>query len=647
MPGDGTVAVLNGGTMTQGTGPVRRDLWAEQDLRPQTPALTPEPGLQRAVTPSTELDDAPDGTHTRIESDILEDTAARPRRRLARTTKLVGAGLALALLGTAAWALTRDDGPAPPPVPPAPTAAPVDLATILASLATSTSPEGEPILGTVDTLMTIDPRRADLPQPTPPAAVTLPVASNLWEASAADLLGAAASDADVPLTDLTRLRLDPVRTSVTVAQPTAATTVAVVRRGNLANSSWRALVDTVPSLTSDGYPEGAILVGLDVADGTPRWTAYLPTSSASPCQLLDVGTRMACDAEHLNGSSYLDRNLLVIDTATGSVETTLFRNVECSVTEAAQHKGVLYWVGHGPDVSCLGSGATLLAQWSAPSLPTLDVTTDDRVLVRSPERTYVLGHEGRWDSFTGTVEPGPDGTLLRTFARADLADLGPLALRETSDVLGGGVATPYVTLVTAADGRTIGALPGAAWARPDLVTRTSLATPDALEGRSGVGNWIVSASGERERLVHAGRARFDGGSPIQVTEAGVVGTWDMTSQGAPAAAPDGAAVLVVADDGRPRAYTTPWGQSYGGGRIGLSDDTSAPGPPPYALAPPVQDRAEPVSVVVTGADGTTSAFEFTRDPDPRTTPGAQPPLWVATGGVVVVAMQPGHLIAVG
>ncbi|MGP7959690.1 hypothetical protein ACTVCO_02615 [Sanguibacter sp. A247] len=655
--------------MTQGSGPARRDLWAEQGLRPGQPAGTsaprpapppppppsapeplpaavPAPGPVRSGAQPSAPDAATPDALVRIETEVLGEPHVRRERRHGRSTRIIGAAAALALVGGVAWALTREDDAAPPPAPPFPTTAPPDLDAILASLATSMTPWGDPVAHPIDDATAVDLRRADLPQPEPPTEVALPSAAVLWEATAATLLGTVADEVGVPLDELTDLRVDPVRTSATVAEPSAATTVAVVRRGDLAKKSWRELVSAVPSL-SHTVTDGVFLVGIDVADGTPQWTTFLPTDSASPCQLLDAGALMACEGSRLSGNVVTDRLLLVISTASGAPQTTLPRSDECAITDAAQHKGVLYWVGHGPDLSCLGSGGRTLAMWTGASLPTLDVTTDDRVLARSAERTYELTAEGRWRALSGTVEPGPDGTLLRTFARADLPDLGTLTLRETADAHGGAVATPYVTLVTAADDRTIAALPGAAWARPDLVTRSNVATPDALKGRSGVGNWIVSASGVRERLVHAGGARFDAGSPIAVTDAGIAGVWDVTSDGAPAMPPDASTALVVEANGLPRESTPAPAWSYGGGRIELSGAAVLPGAA-WGAAPAASTLSTTTTVTVVGADGVTYGFELLALPDDvDPIPRARAPLWLASGGVVIVAPHPGRLTAVG
>src|SRR5699024_9875374 len=208
-------------------------------------------------------------------------------------------------------------------------------------------------------------------------------------------------------------------------------------------------------------------------------------------------------------------------------------------------------------------------------------------------------------------EPGPDGTLLRSFRREELTALGPLALRDTPAGGGTAVATRWVTFVSAEDGTTISALPGAAWRRDDLLTSTGVPTPAMREDRTGVGDWIVSASGARERLVHAGAARFGEEVTPWVAEAGIAGT-PATEESA-----EGTSLLVVGPDGQPVADVADLSlvaRPYGGGRIGpaLDDADAEPVPGVDAPAPEQSDGGafldQAVSVVgVDGARRTTRA----------------------------------------
>ncbi|QIK82666.1 hypothetical protein [Sanguibacter sp. HDW7] len=661
--------------MTQGTGPARRDLWGEQGLRPTPVApapVAPTPG--QAVAPSTSSSSAPhtatgtaqappppadpasrgatgpdahpasappvppDDESTRIDGDVLDrarEHRDRPRRRRLR---LLGAGAALALVGGGTWAALRDDpAPGPPPLP-APTLEAEQLSSILASLERASTSDGLAVLGAATDTHGIDPRRADLLQPAEPVDVTLRSAAVLWSASAADLLGTIAQDVGVTDTELDAVAVLPARPSATVASPSSTTAVAVVRRGTLDEDLWRDLLDEAGSKTALS-PSSALVVGVDVTSGTARWVRPLHLSQGTACQSLDAGTFVACDsAEVTDELNALSREVVVLEAATGKVDTSVEISTGCPLTSIAQHAGVLYWAGREGDSVCVGSGTSLMGTWISPDAPVISVTTDGRILFSTVARALVRSVDGTWRAFAGTVEPGPDRTVLRTFARDELTGLSPLSLRDVS-ADGTSFAPRFVTLVTAEDGTTISALPGAAWHRDDLLMGSGVTTPDFLEGRSGVGDWIVSADGARERLVHAGDERFADEIAPWVVERGVAGVSASLDETAP--------VLVVDASGQPvpqEVRDLLLSHPYGGGQVGAGQDTAKAEPVPGVKVPERPENEEIMAwsenVTVVGADGTsrtTTAVallaESTSSPVTE-----RPSTWLATGGVVVLPL---------
>lgn len=648
--------------MTQGTEPARRDLWEEQGLRParrpapqaagatphdaaapaQTPARAPAapPAPVAAPVPA----DVPDDVTTRIDSDVLD--RARERRDLPgrRAARWIGAVAALTLVGGGAWTILHDRDPAVPP-PPTPTLAAEDLATLLASLEGSTTDDGLPVLGAIPDVPISDPRRADLLQPAPAVDVSLRSAQVRWALGPAELLDDIAKDAGVKGSDLDGLAVVPARMSASVADASAPEAVVVVQRGSVGAKVWRALLDAADAPVK--ADRAALVVAVDTAAGRTAWVAPLEAPSASPCQVLDAGTFVACETVTEDGEGL--REIVVLEAATGAVDARVPVPTACRVTSLLQHTGVLYWAGLADDLACLGSGSTLLSQWFGQDAPTLALTHDGRILARSSSQSLVRSTDGTWRSFSGAVEPGPDGTLLRSFLREELTALGPLALRDTPAGGSTAVATRWVTFVSAEDGTTISALPGAAWRRDDLITSTGVSTPAMLEDRTGVGDWIVSASGARERLVHAGAVRFGEQVTPWVAEAGIAGA-PATEESA-----EGLSLLVVGSDGRPVAGVADLSlvaRPYGGGRVGpaLDDADAEPVPGVGAPAPEQSDGMEFLdqAVSVVGVDGarrtTRAVVPMAFDDDVRAF--LPPDAWVATGGVVVLPIGP-TLVGIG
>lgn len=660
--------------MTQGTGPARRDLWGEQGLRPTPVAPAPvAPTLGPAVAPSTSSSaphtasgtaqappppadpasrgatgpDAhpasappvpPDNESTRIDGDVLENARERRDRPRRRRLRLLGAGAALALVSGGTWALLHDD-PAPgPPPPPTPTLEAEQLSSILASLELARTSDGLAVLGASTDSFGIDPRRADLLQPAEPVDVTLRSAAVLWSASAAELLGTIAQDFGATDAELDAVAVLPARPSATVASPSSPTAVAVVRRGTLDEDLWRDVLDEAGSKTALS-PSSALVVGVDVTSGAARWVRPLHLSQGTACQSLDAGTFVACDSAEVDDElDALSREVVVLEAATGKVDARVEISTGCTLTSIAQQAGVLYWAGREGDSVCVGSGTSLMGAWTSSDAPVISVTTDGRILVSTVTQALVRSVDGTWRAFAGIVEPGPDGTLLRTFAREELAGLGPLSLRDVS-ADGTSFAPRFVTLVTAEDGTTISALPGAAWHRDDLLAGSGVTTPDFLEGRSGVGDWIVSADGVRERLVHAGDERFADGIAPWVVELGVAGLSASRDETSP--------LLVVDASGLPvpqEFRDLPVSHPYGGGRVGTSEDMAKAEPVPGVKIPEQPENEEIVAwsenVTVDGADGTSRtttavALLANSTSSPVT---ERPSAWLATGGVVVLPL---------
>ena len=646
--------------MTHGDGPARRDLWDEQGLRPprhpgaarpaaapphhdDVPPVAPVPGLTpgpaadahdvdaHVIDNTGPDDDLPDDDGVaRIDSDVLERARERRGRPGARARRLAGAGVAIVLVAGGAWALTRD-GEVPPPPPPAPTLAPDDLASVVDALERAKNVDGLRVVGTAQDEPIVDPRRADLAQPADPAPVTLRSTEVLWTATAAEILADVAPEADVADDALDQLTLVHAHPSTTVADASAPTAVVVVGRGGTDDATWATLLEHAGA----GSPADAtaLAVGVDVASGDGRWARALTTDVLSPCHVLGTGTYVACTTG-AGGSG--EDEILVLESATGALDARLAVPSRCTPSSFAQHLGVLYWAGSVDGTACLGSGSTLLATWRGTEPPTISVTTDDRVLVRSATSAAVRDADGTWRVFAGRVEPGPAGTLLRTFSRDELDELGPLALRDVRTPGGPAVATRSVTLVSAADGTTLAALPGAAWQRDDLLTGSSVTTPAYLEGMAGVGDWLVDESGTRTRPVHAGDTRFAEILEPRVVAGGVVGS---TGAG------DVSDVLVVVgDDGlpvpdptSPQTLLAP----YGGGRVGPSADGAPAEPlPGVPTAPEGPGRGPHLmqEIAVLGADGSrrTTTVVVPVPATPDVAESSIPPRWAATGGVVVL-----------
>lgn len=662
-----------------GEGPVPRprDLWGEQGLRPPVPRGPDDlpPVMTRlpqgagdasdtfrdapsasapAATPAPAPAPAPSAAHEARSDALLDDEildgGPAPRRR-SRTTSgrrrraLVAVGAAVSVVVGVAWAAGRGDATDPGPTVTPPVID--DTTRLVAQLTGARTTRDLPVLGALvgdldggELFLSADPRRATLDPVLDEAPTTLAGSDPLWYIEAADVLAPLAAAAGVLPSDVTDgVEIALARASATPLEATSGAVVAVVRRAELEPDLWEALVAEAEPFVPYGAPD-VLVVGLDARSGDVLWTRSLAAAGGAPCQAVGTGVQVVCVAEEADTFW-----LVPFAAADASGGQPLPVDVSCRPVAVAQQASVLYWAGSSDQGGgmCVGSGSAVVlsVQLRGSRTPEIVVTTDGRLLAQDGHVAAVRSTDGTWRAFSGLVEPGPDGTLLRTFDREELVvDLGPLALREQLPDGGTAPAPSTFTVLTAEDGATITVLGGVAWHRADLVS--SIPTPAALDGLVGVGGWLVDTQGRPVlRVLPADLAFVDRLAAPTVDAEGVVGgaaepSVAVAATVAIAEAADGTLVLEVSpgeagpDDPEPVAFpfrqlralldgtvvdaTVVAPAPTAGGLLGPASD-DLPDSPEHPAGLDATSRSPRVHFtqryVVTGADGTSRTISST------------------------------------
>lgn len=257
-----------------------------------------------------------------------------------------------------------------------------------------------------------------------------------------------------------------------------------------------------------------LLVVLDASSGDVAWTRPLNSWSENGCQIVGRGAHVVCPdevkelPEQTVPTDLPAPGFVVLDTATGE-EITQIVVTECLPSQFLQADERLFWAGMVPsrDVACLGGGRVPFAEIPALALePDALTMTRTGPLLRTSYASVLLTPDG-WKGYTGWVEPGPEGVVVREVA---------------GEPVPGQEHPPVTTVVSSDDGTMLFSVAGPAWRRLDLMPDS---TPDSRFAD----------------LVGAGTSAYDRDGVRMLDLRGPSGTVLVPPSGTPAtvAAPDG------------------------------------------------------------------------------------------------------------